>query len=159
MQHDGQAAAAAAWVPLAAAARQLGISVDTARRRIKKGQWPAGATRQRSTAQGFTWEVDLGALRIPAADPGSTPAEAPPTRAHPAAEAGHLAALLREAQAEALRRAEAAAMWQARAEMLAGQLEQAQTELRALKAPDAGPPAAAPPAPEQEPPKRWWRFW
>jgi len=38
------------------AARRLGISVDTVRRRIGKGQLTA---RQEPTAQGFRWEVEL----------------------------------------------------------------------------------------------------
>jgi hypothetical protein len=61
-------------------------------------------------------------------------------------------------QAELVAKAEAAAVWQARAEFLAGQLEQAQ---RALEAPKAEPAATEPtPATEtvSEPATRpWWR--
>ena len=160
MQHDAQAEGER-WVPLAEAARTLGISVDTLRRRIKRGELREGeAARRITTPQGFAWEVRLDAAR-PSSSLDGIPAEAPPTRAHPAAEAGHLAALLRETQAEALRQSQAAAMWQARAEMLGQQLEQTQQELRALKAPEPEPvegPAVA--TQDVETSRRaWWRFW
>ena len=69
--------------------------------------------------------------------------------------------LVREVQADAMSKAESAAMWQARAEMLAAQLDQAQL---ALEAPKAEPVATEPtPAIEavSEPVTRpWWRrFW
>ncbi len=57
----------------------------------------------------------------------------PPGR--PSTEAPYLAHLLSETQAELMRRTEAAAMWQARAEMLGAQLGQAHERLRALEAP------------------------
>jgi excisionase family DNA binding protein len=78
--------------------------------------------------------------------------------------------LVREAQAEAMARAEAAAMWQARAEVLAIRLEQAEHRLLALEAPRTAPadapkshedanltahapePPREPPEPEPEPP-------
>ena len=50
-------------------------------------------------------------------------------------EAPLLAQLLADTQAELLRKAEAAAMWQARAEILASQLSQAQDRIHALEAP------------------------
>lgn len=163
MQHDAQADDDRRWVPLVEAARQLGISVDTARRRIRRGDWPTSATRQHSTPQGFTWEVDLGALRTSATEVRSTDPGTPPTRLHPAAEAGHLAAILRDTQGALMQQTQAAAMWQARAEHLGQQLEQARGELLALKAPDPVPvvePLATPsPPPTQEPPRPWWRVW
>ena len=97
-------------------------------------------------------------------------------------------ALLRDAQAEAITKAEAAAMWQVRAEVLAAQLELARTELRALQAPhvaqnatqasnltaEAPEPSSEPSDPPTEPPEPlapdplppttdgrtpWWRHW
>jgi excisionase family DNA binding protein len=56
-------------------------------------------------------------------------------------------ARLVELVAELTLKAEAAAMWQARAEFLAGELASARDEIRALQA-----PAPAPPEP-------WWRRW
>jgi hypothetical protein len=82
-------------------------------------------------------------------------------------EAVHLAELVRELQGEVLRRTEAAATWQARAEFLAGQLESARDEIKALAAPQqlveapgtpesaepmSGPfpPVPAPPVPAED---------
>lgn len=42
------------WVPLAAAALQLGLSIDSVRRRLRKGELVG---RQVATPQGFTWEI------------------------------------------------------------------------------------------------------
>jgi excisionase family DNA binding protein len=77
--------------------------------------------------------------------------------------------LVREAQADAMAKAEAAAMWQARAEMLAGQLQQRDEQLKALMAPKEEPAAPAGSVattpvfqdyPSQEPrPQPWWRRW
>src|SRR5688572_12239144 len=46
------------WLPLADAARELGVSVDTLRRRLRKGQLVG---EQRTTPQGFVWWVRIGA--------------------------------------------------------------------------------------------------
>jgi hypothetical protein len=63
-------------------------------------------------------------------------------------DSGHrvLLELIRELKADAMTKAEAAAMWQARAEFLAGQLADAQLALEAPKpetAPEPTPPAEA----------------
>ena len=91
----------------------------------------------------------------------------------PDAAAAHLADLVRELNAELVRKAEAAAMWQARADVLGSQvgylqtqLEQARAELRALQAPqdapethtDARQPAQAP-GPTRGASVPWWRRW
>ena len=44
------------WMPLADAARELGVSTDTLRRRLRKGQLVG---EQRPTPQGFVWWVCL----------------------------------------------------------------------------------------------------
>lgn len=67
-----------AYIPLAEAAEQLGVSVDTIRRRIRKGLFEA---RREPTAAGFKWLV-----RIP--DDGQLP---PPTAQTPVAPLSDLA--------------------------------------------------------------------
>src|SRR5262245_40141550 len=154
---------AEAWATIAEAADALGLSVDTVRRRIKRGEL---VHRQTRTPAGFRYEVRLGDLPSPAAQVGSSVGSAP-TQDAPAVEAAHLAQLVRDFQAEALRQTQAATMWQARAEFLAAQLEEAQSRVRALEAPKEpiapSPPAGAVFAPlpaDPEPPRRpWWRFW
>jgi hypothetical protein len=61
------------WLPLAEAAVELGISTDTARRRLRKQQLVG---EQRPTPQGFTWWVCLGAAAQVAPSP-MQPAQAP----------------------------------------------------------------------------------
>jgi hypothetical protein len=160
------------WMPIAEAARELGVSIDTARRRIKRGELVA---ERRETPQGFTWWICLTGAKVgtPAAYADAELGSTPP-RQHAQvgsmpmrhSEAAHLAELVRELQGEVLRRTEAAATWQARAEFLAGQLEAARDEIKALAAPTTTPdvPGAAESAdPTTEPPVpqngAWWRRW
>jgi hypothetical protein len=145
------------WVTIAEAADAFGVSIDTVRRRIKRGEV---AHRQTRTPAGFRYEVRLDGVPRPNADVGSRVGGVS-TQDAPALEAGHLAQLVRDFQQEALRQTQAAALWQARAEFLAGQLEQAQTDLLALKAPEPVPTQDAEVAATltQEPRRPWWRFW
>ena len=150
------------WVPIAEAAQQLGISIDTARRRVKRGEL---AAERRETPQGFAWWVCLGGAEVGTstahadADLGSEPpmqnvqVGSTPRRQ---SEAAHLAELVRELQGEVLRRTEAATTWQARAEFLAGQLEAARDEIRALAAPQVPEPPDLTTGP---PWTRWPRGW
>jgi small-conductance mechanosensitive channel len=148
------------WVTIAEAADAFGVSIDTVRRRVKRDEV---AHRQTRTPAGFRYEVRLDGLRRPDAEVGSRVGAAS-TQAAQALEAGHLAQLVRDFQAEALRQTQAAAMWQARAEFLASQLEEAHQQVRALEAPK---PAESVPThaaevvapPGQEPKRPWWRFW
>jgi hypothetical protein len=148
--HDGDE-----WVTLAEASERSGLSVDALRRQVKRGRL---LSRQEQTRYGPTWLVSAGALPSASARVDS----APTVGARVGVEGGAAVLALvehnKQLQAELVAKAEAAAMWQARAEFLAGQLEQAQ---RALEAPKAGP-AASEPAPDFEAAsgpatRRWWR--
>ena len=140
------------WLPLADAARALGISIDATRRRVKRG---ALVGEKRETPQGGAWWVLVPPCGPP---PGAQPGDAPPaawrhlaqdgagSEAHPDGDAGawahlvhELSARLDRTQAELLATASAAALWQGRAEILAHQLEQTRAELRALQAPQDAP--------------------
>jgi len=157
-----------AWVPIAEAARRLGVSMDTVRRRLKRGELPS---ERRETPQGFVWWVNLdplaedGAVAAYAdaelggdaahadADLGSVPhrlrqqigSTMPPRRQ--GSEAPHLASLVRELQGEVLRRTEAATTWQVRAEILAHQLANAEDRIKMLEGPKTDPEPDAAPAP------------
>ena len=141
-----------AWVPIAEAARQLGVSVDTVRRRIKRGEL---AAERRETPQGFVWWACLGgpaevgstAAYVDAEVGGDPPMQGaqvgsddPPRRQ--LSEAHHLAALVRELQAEVVQRTEAATTWQVRAEVLAHRLAAAEEQIKALEAPKPDPEPA-----------------
>ena len=159
--------AESAWVPIAEAARQFGVSIDTVRRRIKRGEL---TSERRATPQGFVWWVYLGG----SAEVGSTfvyadpevgtesPTQATQVGAVPPrrqSEAPHLAALVRELQAEVLQRTEAATTWQVRAEILSHQLAAAEDRIKALEAPK---PEPAPPLDTQPPTPNAvprWRRW
>jgi hypothetical protein len=151
------------WVPIGEAARQLNASIDTVRRRIKRGEL---VSERHETPQGFVWWVCLGGdaeVGSGGAYEGADLGSAPPRQQ---SEAPHLAALVRDLQQELLRCTEAAATWQARAAFLGAQLEMARSEIKALKAPESPPAAqeaAAAPDPLTESPAPplapWWRRW
>ena len=121
------------WVTLAEAATLLGLSVDTVRRRVKRGELEA---RMVPTDRGAAYRV-----RLPSA-PDTVPtvgSELPtvgsmPMQGSNSAEAAELAALVRELKADLAQATATAGLWQDRAEVLAHQLEQARAELRALQA-------------------------
>jgi DNA polymerase III subunit gamma/tau len=174
------------WLTLTEAATLLGLSVDTVRRRVKRGELEA---RMVPTPHGAAWRVrppsapTLGATVVPTVD--ATPGAAPMQVAGAPA-MGELVGLVGRLHDENRALAEAAATWQTRAEVLALQLEDARAQL-ALSAPANAPeshtapnltpqgqePPREPPAPEPEPAppptpapippgpdgRSWWRRW
>ena len=128
------------WLPVAQAAVQLSVSKHAVRRRI---QWGELQARQVRTRYGLAWEVRLdgdgdacatvarvsregdATLTLQSCDPHATVAETP--------DIGGLVALVRSLQAKA----EAAAMWQARADLLAERLAAAESRILALMPPES----------------------
>jgi hypothetical protein len=149
------------WLPLGEAASRLGLSRHQLRRRVRAGQL---ASRQVQGPHGLAYEVCLdpdatvaSGLRHPDDRNGDATATVTP----PLAE---LVSLVRDTQAELVRTAAAAAMWQARAEHLGAQVEQLQRALPAptlTEEPLGGPSATSVSEPTREPSKnglgRWWR--
>jgi excisionase family DNA binding protein len=172
------------------AAARCGVSERTVRRWIAAG-------RLRADKEGGTFRVALedvsalaGRRRGHAADNGHGADSAAALHTEGAtfgadtprqvSEAPYLADLVRELTADAMAKAESAAMWQARAEVLAHQLDAAQQTIRVLQAPQShqtheDPNLTAegpdPPSEPSEPPSpapieptsngqhrvRWWR--
>jgi excisionase family DNA binding protein len=127
-------------------AEVLGLSEKTIRRWIKAGKLKA-------ERHGRDYRIDLGELLAIGGQEGRTVADsghaepgasAPPKSGSarmadsPQTGLAELVALVRDLQSELMRRTEAAAMWQARAEVLALQLEDARARL-ALSAPTNAP--------------------
>ena len=170
------------YLSAATAARLTGVSERTVRR------W-AAAGRVRSIRRGhgyLVWFPEVAAIaghadpavQAPDAAMSDRPATAE-LSASAAIEAGHLAALVRDLQAELLRRSEAAAMWQARAEMLGHQLRALEAPTARHQTPTASiltaegsdpplepsePPSVLSPVPQPIPPEPnggspWWRRW
>src|SRR5688500_1706155 len=103
------------WLPLAEAARILGISVDAARRKVKSG---ALSPEKRKTPQGGTWWVRLAPHgELPAAALRQAPSSASSTAA-PGLDLSSLVGLVERPQAQLRERTEAARLWRARALML-----------------------------------------
>jgi hypothetical protein len=140
------------WLPLAEAAQELGCSIETLRRHVKRGKVRA---ERMATPQGFAWSVCVGTLS------GGDQLVNATSQAQAHAEVGELGRLVRELQAQVVERAELAAMWQVRAEVLMTELNRAQETIKALEAPKAeiASPGneSAETAKEQSPP--WWRRW
>jgi hypothetical protein len=59
------------FLPLKEAATRLGISVDTARRRLRAGELTG---EQRKTPQGFAWYVEVPAIEEPVLEAAPAPA-------------------------------------------------------------------------------------
>jgi len=142
------------------AAARCGVSERTVRRWIASGQLQADKRGQsfRIPLEALEQHVhnDSGHAADSCGEADTVAAFLPENRDTPQqiSEAGHLATLLRETQAELVQKSEAAAMWQARAEMLA-------SEIGRMKALEATPAESAPavPDPVAQPQRPWWRFW
>ena len=126
------------WRSLAEAARVLGISEKTARRRAKAGQLEA---RQIPTPRGPTWQV-----RVPTTVDTEERVDSQGTHTATMLE---LVRMVGDLQAKA----EAAAMWQARAELLAERLAAAESRVLALTAPQSPQDASGAPEPSDPPPE------
>jgi hypothetical protein len=151
------------WLPLAEAAAELGLSRHALRRRVRAGQI---TSRQVQRPHGPTYEVLLdpdatvaSAVRQGDARNGGATATVTP----PLAE---LVTLVRDLQADVVRHAAAAAMYQERCRVLEAQVDQ----LRALPAPTdrlADAPRREsdvvgrdrPQTPAPSPKRAWWRLW
>ncbi len=132
------------------AAGRLSADKSAGSFRIPQGQLDALRRHDPRSPQGADRQPEGSAEDVRAEGPHSVPV-------------ADVLALLRNAQAEAIAKAEAAAMWQTRAEVLALQLDQARGELRALTSPDRqeGPPAPDLTAQTEDPMSEtstpWWR--
>lgn len=159
------------YVSAVEAARVSGLSERTVRRWVKRG-------KLRAVRDGHAVRVPLSEVLALCSRPSCRPADT--------GQVGHvdngqarlrhdgeqatsqdnsqdsLLALVRDLQAELLRRSEAAAMWQARAEMLGHQLRALEAPRPHQTATDARETAEAPDPPSEpsEPPSAlWWRRW
>jgi predicted ArsR family transcriptional regulator len=146
------------WLSLEEAAQQLGVSVHAVRRRLKRGDI---AARQVSTRYGPAWQVSLNGAVTLAQDSREPDASVSSPLREPNDRLSGLVGLVERQQRQIVDNASAAAMWQARAEMLAGELAAAREQL-ALMAPKVEPQAEAehvfstaveetPPAPPRRP--------
>jgi hypothetical protein len=146
------------WLGLKDAAAQLGLSDKTVRKRAKSGVYPC---RTVTTPFGDRYEVlvDGATTPSPTSPTVTTPPATSPDAAALVALADELRADLMATQAELVQKAEAAAMWQARAEMLVGELADARGTILALQAPQDPPATAAhaEEAPDAPQPGRWRR--
>jgi hypothetical protein len=151
------------WLPMQTAAHALAVSVDTIKRRVKRGELPA---RQEPTVSGFRWLVYVTDA-APAA-----PADVPPVQAAPVAPAATPAALpLQPVQPDlaplaavierlAVQNAQLAARCgalEAEVAVVRAQLAVARAQLEAGLTGQAGGGAADVSVPGA--PRPWWAFW
>ena len=154
------------WMTLAEAATYLSVSTDTIRRRLKRGELEA---QQVPTPYGPAWRVRVGrAPGVGSIPPGNVSGVG--SAAVQEQSEGLLEALrlVRELQQQNVELAGAAGMWQARAEFLAGQVDQLQRALEAPRQPEPAPgftgansdgTPVEPARPSTKPKRPWWRFW
>lgn len=121
------------WVTIAEAAKRLGVSVDTVRRRVKDGSL---TSQQVQRPQGYTWQIFL--------------ADAQQSDAPTQQSLGELVSLVRDLQKENRDLAGQLGYLQA-------QLQAAQEEVRMLRAPEV--PLVVEQAPENPARRVWWAFW
>jgi excisionase family DNA binding protein len=141
------------------AAERARTSDRTVRRWIAEGKLLA--TR---TADGWTVaESDLAPLLDGRTAANGQVDGRPPGRPSVLAEAPLLGQLLADTQAELVRTAAAAAMWQARAEHLQDQLQRALPPPELTESTLAGPPRngtiETSTEPSESKQRAWWRFW
>jgi hypothetical protein len=138
------------WAFLPEAARRLNLSPQTVRRKLKRGELES---RQVQTKTGLAYQVRLVA---------ESPLPGQTSQGQPSPGLVEMVSLVKDLHAELIARTEAAASWQARAEFLAGELQQACEQL-ALMAPKeetvAAEPITKPDAASGPAPRPWWRFW
>lgn len=147
-RHAMQNGSETAWLSLPQAAAALSCSVDTVRRRIKRGELPA---KQVATQRGPAWRVLL-----------STPLSNVPTLGNDAGQpAGHE---VNNAGVVAL--VELVGRLQEENRTLAGQVgflqaqaQQAQETIRALQAGAEQAASVTPGGTVSPPPRPWWQFW
>jgi hypothetical protein len=150
------------WLGLKAAAVRLGLSEKTVRKRAKNGGVPS---RLVFTPFGDRYEVlvESSTSALITTPLATTPRPSTPDVAGLVALAEQLRFDLMASQAALIARTEAAAVWQARAEFLAGQVQQLQAALEAPKGEPAAPEPTleveAAPAPATRPRwRRWFGF-
>ena len=157
----------AVWLSLNEAASLLGVSTDTVRRRMKRGEFQS---RQIPTPHGPAYQVRLEAPARQAATPAATVAATveiePKQEGQEAAGSPALVEMVRlmeKLQEENIRlqlKAESAAMWQGRAEVLMLQLGQAQETIKMLEAPkEELVEEIKPEVANEDEAKPWWKFW
>ena len=117
------------WVGLAQASQALKLSITTIRRQIKRGEVEA---RQVNTQHGPVWQVRITTDDQEGVEEDNLDNHLSQAKVN---QDGELPILFRELQDRMVEKAEAAAMWQARAEMLSFQLQGAQETIRMLEAP------------------------
>jgi len=144
------------------AAARCRVSTKTVRRWIASGRLPVDRNGRLVRISDVHLAPLMGQHNGHPVDSGQTVHEDVDTKGTPSIDSGHavLLELIRELKSDAMSKAESAAMWQARAEMLLGQVQQLQMALEAPK-PE---PVTVEPSPETEAApegeaKPWWKFW
>jgi hypothetical protein len=131
------------WVSVDEAAKRLGMATITVRRQVKSGQLTA---RRVSKSYGFQWEVWI--------DQGLGSDQTEEDRPRPSLDRERdtlvltLTNQVTQLAHELVEKAEAAALWQGRAEILAGELDRARDRILLLEAPKTNGVTHP-----------WWKFW
>ena len=133
--------AANGWLTLAEAARRVGCSIDTVRRRLKRGELES---RQVAARHGLAWQVRLSGLQTVGGDPAQ-PAQSPGV--------AELVRLVGDQQQTILELSGRCGFLQAQVQQLRAALEAPKA---AEMAQEPTPDHEAAPEPVTRP---WWRFW
>src|SRR5262252_587846 len=85
-EHASQQSSSSTWLTIAEAAAALGVSVDTVRRRLKRGELQA---QQMPTERGPVWRVALDGVHSVPSTPGSNGHSVPSVPSNGAEHAVH----------------------------------------------------------------------
>ena len=156
------------WVSLVEGSQRLGISIQTLRRKVKKGEVEA---RQVTTSHGLAWQIKLlrddnGHSKVEDLDTQQDNQEQPVEQPEQGEAILKMIDWLRTMQEENRNLAGQVGFYQSKLQQLEGQLALAQGKILMLEAPKA--PESPPEAPEmvaaEEEGERatsapWWRLW
>ena len=143
------------WVGLGEAANRLGVTVDTVRKRARKGEL---TSRRVPRPQGYAYQVHLVPDLVEDQDADQVPGQVDPPA--PSADLVQMTAIMERLADENRRLSEQNVQLAGQLGFTTAQLQSAQERIALLEAPrPAENTTVVENAPQSASPRVWWRFW